>query len=468
MAFDPSILLCPFQKRWLAEPAALALGEKSRRIGWTWCQAFKAVLDRVAGRGNYYHPSADMTAAVEFIDYCKDWAEVVNAVAEVVSVGEEREMVDGEEITTQVMKFRGGTKIVAGSSNPKFFRSKGGAVGLDEFAFHRDGRELYKAAHATALFWGDGSNGGLRIWSTHNGPTTYFNQLCRSAERGELEAALHKVTIEDAVEDGIVERIRMRQGRLDYVPAVDLGARKAWIQKLRATCPDQDTWNEEYLCIPSSDGSSLLSYGLIQGCETPNLNRWTFGEDGFRDADGKPVRPGGPIYAGYDVGRSKDRSVLWVVEQIGDVFYTRIVDVLANTNFTVQEDRLNLLMRGCPVRRLCIDQGLIGLMLAERLATRWGYRAEGIQFNVSSMAAMAMPLLRLFEDKRIRIPAEPDIREDLHKVQKIVNGTNVRFVAPRDGDGHADRFWALALACHAADSATEPLPPSQARKPAGW
>jgi len=67
-------------------------------------------------------------------------------------------------------------------------------------------------------------------------------------------------------------------------------------------------------------------------------------------------------------------------------------------------------------------------------------------------AELAMPLLRLFQDRLVRIPSDPTVREDLHKVRKIVTAShNVRLDAPRDSDGHADRFWALALAYHGHD-----------------
>ena len=40
--------------------------------------------------------------------------------------------------------------------------------------------------------------------------------------------------------------------------------------------------------------------------------------------------------------------------------------------------------------------------------------------------------------------------------------------APRDADGHADRFWALALAAHAAAQTPANAGASLARKPVGW
>jgi len=456
MGSDVFKLLCPFQITWMRDPAPLAMAEKSRRIGWTWTHALKVVLDRLEGRGNYYHSSADQTASVEFIDYCGQWGEMVNAVA---MVSQETEVIDEEAITTKVMTFANGTKIVAGSSNPKFFRSKGGEVGLDEFAFHAAGRDLYKAAHATAMFWGF----PLRIWSTHNGDDCYFAQMLAQAKAGKLKASLHRVTIEDAVRDGIVERIIMRKKKLSDVPAPDLKARQEWLDELRATCPDDETWNEEYMCMPSTGGRSLLSYELIAGCVEENLQPIT------NLADFSKREFSGPLYAGYDVGRTQDLSVLWVLEKVGDVYWTRVLVELQGAPYADQQRLLDLLLAHRQVKRLCIDKGLIGGMLAELLEQRYGkYRVEGVQFSTSVQSELAMPFRAAFEDRSIRIPGTANLREDLHKPKKIVVGNNVRFETPRDENGHADRFWAGALAMMATDRKNMPLPAPLMNKPMGW
>ncbi len=458
MSNHPFNLLCPYQLAWLRDPAPLAVCEKSRRIGWTWTQALGAVLDRIEGvpaRSHYYHTSADMTASVEFIQECEGWAAMVNAVAKVT---EAKEVIDDDEILTLVMTFANGNKIVAGSSNPKFFRSKGGAVGFDEFDFHRDQRELFKAGHATAMFWGY----PMRIWSSVNGQGTFMAQMVQQIEAGTLKGSLHRVTVLDAVEQGIVERIQMRKERLDHVPAPDAGRRQAWLDELRSTVPDADTWNQEYLCIRSTDATSLLNYDLIRPCEVANLQLH----------DVTTQLPGaGALYAGFDVGRKKDLSVLWVVERVGDVFWTRVLRVFDRVNFTAQEGAINALLANPGVRRLCMDSTGIGLQLSERLQDRWGkYRVEAVSFTAAVKSELAMPLRRLFEDRLIRVPMDDAVREDLHSVRKIITAAgNVRFDADRsDSDGHADRFWSLALAYHAAEDNKRPLPAPLMRKPAGW
>jgi phage FluMu gp28-like protein len=268
---------------------------------------------------------------------------------------------------------------------------------------------------------------------------------------------------------GLVEKIK----RLD---APDPVARRDFIEEIRASCPDEDAWNEEYLCRPSSEQSALLGYGLIQACEEGS------GEgSGFRvPGSGEEVtalpflnpesRTLNPLYAGFDVGRKHDRSVLWVLERVGDVLWTRGLRVLENVNFTAQEQLLTAFLNNPAVRRLCIDSTGIGAMLAERLVQRFGHRVEAVHFTAPVKSDLAMPLLRLFQDRLVRIPADAAVREDLHKVRKIVTASNnVRLEADRDDKtGHADRFWALALACHAAGDVRERLPTPVMRKPLGW
>ena len=63
---------------------------------------------------------------------------------------------------------------------------------------------------------------------------------------------------------------------------------------------------------------------------------------------------------------------------------------------------------------------------------------------------MATDLVEMFEDRRLEIPADPRFRDDLRLPEKMVSpGGRVSIAASRTGDGHADRFWSLALAVRA-------------------
>ena len=169
----------------------------------------------------------------------------------------------------------------------------------------------------------------------------------------------------------------------------------------------------------------------------------------------------GRLFAGVDIGRKKDLTVLWVVEQLGDVFYTRHVEVMEKMRKSAQEAILWPWFEICD--RVCIDSTGLGIGWADDAQDKFGpHRVEGVNFSGPVKEALAYPLRGAMEDRLVRIPEDPKIRADLRKVQKTTTAAgNIRFVA--DGDdstkvnGHADRFWALALALHAGSSPSAPI-----------
>lgn len=175
---DPLDYFLPYQLAWINCPARTAVGEKSRRIGWTYASSFRAVDRRVRLGTDLFFSSADLSAAREFVEYCQRWARVF----QIVATDEGRQVINERAgLTAFVLRFENGARIVAGSSSPTFFRSKGGDADADEFAFHPNARELYKAMQPTALVWGH----QLRVWSTHNGEGSFFNALVKRARAGE-------------------------------------------------------------------------------------------------------------------------------------------------------------------------------------------------------------------------------------------------------------------------------------------
>jgi phage FluMu gp28-like protein len=109
------------------------------------------------------------------------------------------------------------------------------------------------------------------------------------------------------------------------------------------------------------------------------------------------------------------------------------------------------------IQRCCIDATGLGAMLAEELEARWGARVEPVVFTSAVKEDLAVRVKRLLEERRLKLPYDPAIRAAFGAVNRIVTPAgNVRFDAERtDQSGHADHFWALALALAAAE---EPAP----------
>lgn len=155
------------------------------------------------------------------------------------------------------------------------------------------------------------------------------------------------------------------------------------------------------------------------------------------------------MYVGIDIGRRKDLTVIWCLEQFEKSKYTRKVKVLEKTPFHIQYEILSAILKHPKLRRCCIDSTGIGMQLAETAQKDFGkYRVEAVMFTNKSKEEMAYNLRTNFEDKSIFIPSDHDIREDLHSIRRVsTKAGNIRFDADSsEVSGHADRFWALALA----------------------
>ena len=410
----------PYQRRWLADNSRMKIWEKSRRIGATYVQAYEDVRDCATTSGlPVWFSSADESAAKEYIKYCETWAKVLNIAAN--SLGEV--VLDStKDIKTFVIEFANGSRIHGLRSNPKAFRSKGGKVILDEFGFHEDANSLWKAAKP-CITWGY----PLRILSTHNGKNCKYYRMVEDAKKGRGGFSLHSTDIFKAVNEGLVDKITGRK--------TTEKERGSWLKEERESCQDEDTWKQEYCCEAVDEATAFLTYDLISASEEPDCL--------VKDL------PETDLFLGMDIGRKKDLSVIWILELVGDIAWTRVVKIMNRVKFSIQREVLFSFLPH--VRRACIDATGLGMQLAEEAQDAFGkYRVEAVNFSGPVKEELAFGLKNRFDDRRIRIPNDREIREDLHSIQKITTAAgNLRFDAKSTEAGHADRFWGLALANHA-------------------
>ena len=115
-----------------------------------------------------------------------------------------------KHITAYRIRFASGFQVCALSSRPANIRGLQGHVVIDEAAFHPDVQGVLDAATAL-LIWG----GQITIISSHNGKNNPFAQLCRDIEAGRYgaDAAVVTVTFDDAVTNGLYERVCFMKAR---------------------------------------------------------------------------------------------------------------------------------------------------------------------------------------------------------------------------------------------------------------
>lgn len=429
---SPVVQFLPYQRAWIADDSRFKIGMFSRQTGKTFSTCGECVDDCftawkddrktrwvILSRGERQAAEA-MTEVIK--PFTKAFYEVYNTLVK----GGEPRFEEGEFRAPQErgpdavykaleVAFPNGSRITALPANPDTARGFSANVILDEFAFHAKSREIWAALFPVI------SKGRqkLRVISTPNGKGNKFYELMTA--EGSVWSR-HIVDIYEAVRQGLDRDIDM----------------------LRAGMADEDAWAQEYELKWLDEASAWLDYDLISACES--------------NSAGIPeLYMGGPCFVGVDIAARNDLFVIWVLELVGDVLVTREVIARRRISFAEQDALLDDVMHRYRVVRVRMDQTGMGEKPVEDAKRRHGQlRVEGILFSSAAKLDMATALKESMQDRKTRLPAgDPVLRADLHSVKSQVgiSGTR-RLVADGESDGHADRFWAAALACSAAQGGT--------------
>jgi phage terminase large subunit-like protein len=196
-----------------------------------------------------------------------------------------------------------------------------------------------------------------------------------------------------------------------------------------------------------------------------HLNEWTAGTDRLVDLDGLracvthdgPLEPraGVQYRIGVDLGVRHDASVIVVAHAEHDDGADRriVVDRVdafmprrdAPVDLAVVEEAIRVASRSFNRAPVTLDPWQ-ALLMARNLRAG-GVRVDEFTFSQISVGRIAMTLYGLLRDRRIGLPDDPELLDEL---------MNVRLREPSPGtyridhaaDGHDDRAIALALAVH--------------------
>jgi phage FluMu gp28-like protein len=343
-------------------------------------------------------------------------------------------VLDAKGASAHALKFANGTMYYSLSSSPDAQAGKRGNRIADEFALNKDNRSLY-AIMEPGVTWG----GFIWVFSTHRGSANYFNTLIQEARyKGNPKGwRVYRVTLQDALDCGLLYKLQSKLPAADPRQAMD---EAAYFDFVKAKAADEESFAQEYMCVPSDDASAFISYALLDGCKYPANTVW---ETDLASATGA-------LYLGVDVGRTKDLTVFWVNEDVGGAIMTRRIITMQNATFDAQEKVFYGLLDLPNLRRACVDQTGIGRQFAERAIQRYGSRVEGVTFSGPVKETLAYPLKAALEDHTFKIPDDPFVISDFRSIRKeTTSAGNIRFAGDRTVNGHADRFWAAALALHA-------------------
>ncbi|MGB9626353.1 MAG: terminase large subunit domain-containing protein [Phycisphaerae bacterium] len=455
-----AIRLLPYQREDIESPARFNWCCWSRQIGKSFTKSLRRILRGLKRRRNQVFLSAGERQSRELMLKAQQHCQAL-AMAAACRCDSSFE---GMEVRHLQLTLPNGVRIIGLPANPHTVRGFTGDVFLDEFAMHREDREIWAAVFPTVLR-GDGE---LDVASTPKGPANLFAEL-----RDNPSFRHSTVTLHDAIAQGL---------RLDA-------------EEIRRSIHDDALFRQEFLCEFLEEVGAFLTVEQIAACEDGTLTlpaRLTPESTQNAERIGESLRAiaaSEACFVGVDIGRRRDLTVLWALGFRGPGAGSRAEDraviprgstpdarnpspdpvgrgVLVSVGviemreapFREQYEVLRRLMGIRSVRRCCIDASGVGMAMAEAAEEEFGTgRVEGLTFTPVMKDRLATGLKRRIEDRTVRLPADDAVRADLHSVRwDVTVGGAGRFLVSREGDSHADRFWALALAVRAAESAGPP------------
>lgn len=423
------VQLLPYQLRWVEDDSPLKVVVKARQTGYSFCSTLRAVLRCLQRRTTWILLSKGERQSRMMMEKVQEHIQSCGLLSQM----NESQFFEGTLIKQLEVRFPNGSVIYGLPANPDTARGYTGNVTLDEFAFHADAEKIY-----TALYPITTRGYGLELVSTPNGQQGKYFEVAKGAglvdglKSKHNRWSAHKTSIYEAVAQGLkVDLDRLRSG------------------------VDEETWRQEFCCEFLTAASEWIAAELFQSCVSSEasavLDR--SGEGGGPDSRFR--RNDDPLlYAGWDIARNRDLSVIWLSELIGDVTWTRGVIEMRNVPTPDQVRQARALLPF--IRHMNIDQSGMGLAISEQLERDFPGKVEGVQFTQPRKEAMAVYARRRMEEMKVRIPDDDGVRASFRAVKKTQNAVGqTRFDTEHDAKtGHADHWWAFCLAETAAQQTT--------------
>lgn len=443
---------------------------KSRQTGFSFVVAIKGLvkaLDPARTQYTKQFVSYNEEDAQEKIRYARQFYDSIPNRYKKKLVHQTATMLEFEDVGSKTT-----SRLISLPCRPP--RGKNGDVCLDEFAIYlpRLSKEIYTAASFCTL-----RRGCIEVGSTPLGTIGKFYEICTNREsypnfdRYFIPWWYAKVMCKDV------------RGAVQYAKDLETAERVERFGTDRLISLFQNSTLEDFQqeceCVFIDSSASYISLELIYA-NTPGRREEdipaNFEKDEdyynakrdieihcFRNADDlilnySPEKYGSPLFMGLDIGRTSDATVFYIIGVINGKKRSVLRHEMRNADFDAQEAVLNKLMENLPIYRCCIDDGGIGRNLAENAHKRYGERAELYHFDLQSKEVLAMCVRTGLERREYELDNDREFHAQIHSIKRTPSsGGSFRYDAERNEHGHADSFWAWALASYATnDKKIEP------------
>lgn len=318
---------------------------------------------------------------------------------------------------SSVCKLKNGSTIIPISGgSPDSVRSlRAPMLILDEFAFNEYQREILTAGERCLS-----ESGQITIISTPRTSDPINDEYWRiwmHAEDMGYERYEFPIFEKDKLN---LNKSLLEQDLKIIAPWIDINGLE------RDRSRDLLMFSRENLCQPMDESVAFLSWNLIKKCCI--LKQF---QNPIDDC---------PIVVGADIGRTQDLTAIEGFQLVDGKYYHIFEKIMRGVDLPTQSYEIKMLDDKYGFHGINVDKTGIGLGVAEILRKDIGGKARGIQFTKESKQRMAVNLRTLMQDDKIFMIKEDRFMDELHSIPyDTLNAAHTI-------EGHADRFWAVALA----------------------
>lgn len=443
---DP-LKLEAYQLAFMLDGSSYRCVEKSRQTGYSFVFAIEA-LARAHLREAYtsIFVSYNLADAKEKIAYCKQ-------LHEELPLEFQRKLVVDSKLELGFKSNRSSGRVSRIISNPsKAPRGKTGDIYLDELAHCTNDREIYKGSTALVIR----SRGQLTVCSSPLGRRGTFWEIAREEirpYRAYTRQAIPwwlcsdfctdpKLAARLAHDTGTEERVSMfgKRGIIEQFDSLLL-----------------EDFQQEFEILYSDESLAFFPYELI-------LSACVLDPEDLASDFAELNNLRGRLVAGFDVGRKRDLSELAVFEITSDGRkICRMLKTYDKATFETQKNELRALLTIAKIARLSIDNTGMGMQLAEDLEKEFPGVVVPETFTNVTKELWAYDFKIGLQRREIDLPKDRVLVAQAHSIRKsLTHSGRVTFEVDKSDSigmkGHADRFWAVCLACQKERTPERQLP----------
>ena len=464
MQFQQKDLLLDFwQDAYIKSMARFIAIVKSRRVGWSFICSLKGLIkamdpDRIGYTKQFV--SYNEEDALEKISYAKQFYDSMpdcDAKKKLVTDNKSMLCFQDKNGITQ-------SRLISIPCRPP--RGKGGDISLDEFAIYN--AKMQKLVYDAAL--PVISRGGtIEMGSSPLGKIGQFYDILTDKETYDYERYnIPWWFCRDLCID-VPTAVKVAPD-LSTPERVETFGTKIIKQIFKNN--DYDTFRQEYECDFIDSSESYIPLDLIfantpgkresdidlSACENlSDEDYWEYNRgidfQTYSDLDlailnYKPEAHGDTLFLGFDVGRTHDATAIFILGRMPDGKKRAFARIeLRNQPFEVQEETILKAYKELPIYRGRMDATGIGKPIYESLHKRLGDRLDGVTFTAEEKEIMAIDVKRGLEQREFLLSNDKEFHRQIHSIKRTSNGGKYfKYDAERNEKGHADSFWAWALA----------------------